>query len=65
LHFFIELGTGKGEMFEKTPPDLKLEELVDIFKRLNGHFQGYMLDQVRNLEKIQKKELRKLPLAKK
>ncbi|MDR0456770.1 MAG: hypothetical protein LBH20_08835 [Treponema sp.] len=52
-------------MFEKTPPDLKLEELVDIFKRLNGHFQGYMLDQVRNLEKIQKKELRKLPLAKK
>jgi transcriptional regulator with XRE-family HTH domain len=50
--------TGKGGMFERTPPNMKLEELVDIFKRLNGHFQGYILDQVRNLEKIQKKEQR-------
>ena len=48
--------TGKGGMFEKEPPDLKLEELIGIFKRLNGHFQGYILDQVRTLDKIQKKE---------
>jgi len=48
--------TGKGRMFDKEPPDVKLEELIDIFKRLNGHFQGYILDQVRNLDKIQKKE---------
>jgi len=50
--------TGKGGMFDKEPPDVKLEELTGIFKRLNGHFQGYILDQVRNLEKIQKKESR-------
>ena len=50
------LSTGKGKMFATVPPDVKLEELIDIFKRLNGHFQGYIFDQVRNLEKIQKKE---------
>ena len=48
--------TGKGGMFDTEPPDVKLEELAGIFKRLNGHFQNYILDQVRNLEKIQKKE---------
>ena len=48
--------TEKGKMFDKEPPDVKLEELTGIFKRLNGHFQGYILDQVRYLEKIQKKE---------
>ena len=48
--------TGKGDIFEKAPPDLKLEELIGIFKRLNSHFQGYILDQIRNLEKIQKNE---------
>jgi transcriptional regulator with XRE-family HTH domain len=50
------LQTGKGKMFDTEPPDVKLEELVDIFKRLNRHFQGYILDQVRHLEKIQQKE---------
>ena len=48
--------TGQGDMFQNEPPDPKLEELIDIFKQLNGHFQSYILDQVRNLEKIQKKE---------
>jgi transcriptional regulator with XRE-family HTH domain len=48
--------TGKGKMFDTEPPDVKLEELTGIFKRLNGHFQGYILDQVRHLEKIQKNE---------
>ena len=46
-------------MFINEPPDVKLEELIDIFKRLNGHFQGYILEQVKNLDKIQKKELKK------
>jgi transcriptional regulator with XRE-family HTH domain len=50
------LTTGKGSMFATEPPDVKLKELVDIYKRLNGHFQGYVLDQVKSLEKIQKKE---------
>jgi len=48
--------SGKGKMFDKTPPDVKLEELIDIYKRLNGHFQGYILDQIRSLEKVQKNE---------
>ncbi len=47
--------TGKGSMFDKEPPDVKLEELIAIFKRLNEHFQNYIIDQVKNLEKIQKK----------
>ena len=50
--------TGNGGMFDTEPPDVKLEELIAIFKRLNGHFQGYILDQVRRLEKIQENELR-------
>ena len=53
------LKTGHGEMFKNEPPDVRLEELIDIFKRLNGHFQGYILDQVKNLDKVQKKEPKK------
>ena len=51
--------TGQGEMFLNEPPDMELEELIDIFKRLNGHFQGYIMDQVKNLEKLQKKDPKK------
>ena len=50
--------TGKGEIFDTEPPDVKLEELIGIFKRLNEHFQGYILDHVRHLEKIQEREFR-------
>ena len=49
------LMSGKGGMFDADPPDAKLEELISIYKQLNVHFQGFILDQVRNLEKIQKK----------
>lgn len=45
--------TGKGEMFSENPPDVRLQELIDIYKRLNGHFQGYILEQIRALDKIQ------------
>jgi len=51
--------TGKGEMFDSAPPDVKLDELVVIFKRLNTHFQGYLLEQAKSLEKTQKNELKK------
>jgi transcriptional regulator with XRE-family HTH domain len=50
--------TGKGEMFDTKPPDVRLEELVGVFKGLNGYFQEYLLDQVRQLDAIQKKEAR-------
>ena len=46
--------TGKGAMFESTAPDLKLEELIAIYKRLNVHFQRFILDQIRSLEKMEK-----------
>lgn len=52
----IWLLTGKGKIFDEDPPDVKLEELIGIFKRLNIHFQNYILDQVKHLEKIQEKE---------
>ena len=53
------LKTGQGSIFINEPPDVKLEELIGIFKQLNGHFQGYILDQVRKLEKLQKSDLKK------
>jgi transcriptional regulator with XRE-family HTH domain len=52
------LSTGNGEMFDREPPDVKLDELISIFKRLNGYFQGYILEHIKQLEKIQEKELR-------
>ena len=48
--------TGKGGMFDAEPPDVKLEELIGIFKRLNGHFQEYIIDQMKHLEALQRKE---------
>jgi transcriptional regulator with XRE-family HTH domain len=45
--------TGKGQMFSENPPDIRLQEMIDIYQRLNGHFQGYILDQIRALDKIQ------------
>ncbi|MDR0910116.1 MAG: helix-turn-helix domain-containing protein [Spirochaetaceae bacterium] len=47
--------TGKSEMFEKSPPDVKLEQLVAIFKQLNGLFQDYILLQINALLKVQNK----------
>jgi transcriptional regulator with XRE-family HTH domain len=48
--------TGQGEMFGSLPPDVRIQELIDIFSKLNPHFQAYILDQTRDLEKIQFKE---------
>jgi transcriptional regulator with XRE-family HTH domain len=48
--------TGQGEIFNTKPPDVRLQELIDIYKRLNPYFQGYIIDHIRNLEKIQDNE---------
>jgi transcriptional regulator with XRE-family HTH domain len=48
--------TGQGEIFDNAPPDVKLQELVEIYKRLNKYFKGYILDQIRALDKIQENE---------
>jgi len=47
--------TGDGNMFDTEPPDVKQEELIVIFNRLNGHFQAYIFDQVKHLDKMQEK----------
>jgi hypothetical protein len=43
-------------MFDTPPPDMRLEELIQIFTKLNGFFKDYILDHLRKLEKIQKEE---------
>jgi transcriptional regulator with XRE-family HTH domain len=48
--------TGQGEIFNTKPPDVRLQELIDIYKRLNPHFQEYIIEHIRNLEKIQDNE---------
>jgi transcriptional regulator with XRE-family HTH domain len=50
--------TGKGDIFDTAPPDVRLQELIDIYQRLNPHFQGYIIDHIRTLEKIQNNELK-------
>ncbi|GHU79685.1 hypothetical protein FACS189462_5400 [Spirochaetia bacterium] len=47
--------TGKGEMFIEPPPDVKLEDLTNIFNELNGDYQDYLLLQGKELLKIQEK----------
>jgi hypothetical protein len=48
--------TGQGGMFDTPPPDMRLEELIQIFTKLNAFFKDYILDHLRKLEKIQKEE---------
>jgi transcriptional regulator with XRE-family HTH domain len=47
--------TGEGEMFDKPPPDVKLEQLIEVFNELNGLFQDYILLQTKELLKVQQK----------
>ncbi|GHU12508.1 hypothetical protein FACS1894161_0890 [Spirochaetia bacterium] len=47
--------TGEGEMFTAPPPDLQLENLIDIFKQLDKPLRDYLLDQSKGLLKMQKK----------
>ena len=48
--------TGQGGMFDNPPPDMRLEELIQIFTKLNGFFKDYILDHIKKLEKVQKEE---------
>jgi transcriptional regulator with XRE-family HTH domain len=50
------LKDGKGEMFtDNGPPDVKLEQLNQIFNELNGLFQDYLIVQAHELLKVQKR----------
>ena len=50
------LKNGKGEMFNgNSPPDVKLEQLRQLFNELNPLFQDYLLLQAKELLKVQGK----------
>jgi transcriptional regulator with XRE-family HTH domain len=46
--------TGKGDMFDARP-NVKLQELIDIFNELDDVFQDYILTQIKEILKVQKK----------
>jgi transcriptional regulator with XRE-family HTH domain len=48
--------TGNGDMFSAPPPDMKKEQLLEIFNELDGMLQDYLLLQSKELLKIQKKK---------
>ncbi|GHT61635.1 hypothetical protein FACS1894109_20310 [Spirochaetia bacterium] len=47
------LKSGKGEMFSDTPPDVRLEHIIEIFNKLDRTLQDYLLLQSKELLKIQ------------
>ena len=48
------LKNGNGDMFTHTPPDTRLEHIIDIFHKLDKNLQDYLLLQSKELLKIQK-----------
>ena len=50
------LKDGKGKMFSGNPPDVKLDQLNQIFNELNGLFQDYLIVQAKELLKVQQKQ---------
>ena len=51
--------TGNGEMFTASPPDMRLEYLIDIFNQLDIQLQDCVLDHLKGLLKIQKEKIDK------
>jgi transcriptional regulator with XRE-family HTH domain len=45
---------GKGDMFNKTPSNVKLQQITEIFTELNDLFQDYILLQIKELLRVQK-----------
>ena len=50
------LKDGKGKMFSGNPPDVKLDNLNQIFNQLNGLFQDYLIIQAKELLRVQNKQ---------
>ncbi|GHU16503.1 hypothetical protein FACS1894163_05980 [Spirochaetia bacterium] len=54
------LRTGEGEIFRKDmTPDYKMDEVEEIFKKLNPFFQDFILDQLRKLLEYETKNKKK------
>jgi transcriptional regulator with XRE-family HTH domain len=49
------LKTGKGDMFSAPPPDVELEQLVEIYRELDPLFKEYILQQIKQLLSVQKR----------
>jgi len=47
--------TGKGDMFTENPPDVELEQLVEIIKELDPLFKEYIIQQIRQLANLHRK----------
>ena len=47
--------TGKGDMYSQSPPDLRLENLIDMFNQFSPELQDCVLDHLKQLLKIHKK----------
>lgn len=47
------LETGEGQMFDKDPPDVKLEEMIGLFRELNPYFQDFLFEMMNKLIKLQ------------
>jgi len=50
------LKDGKGKMFSGNLPDVKLQNLNQIFNQLNVLFQDYLIIQAKELLKVQQKQ---------
>ncbi|MDR1175807.1 MAG: helix-turn-helix domain-containing protein [Treponema sp.] len=48
--------TGQGDMFTAPPPDIQLENLIEIYKQLDVVLRNYLLEQSKSLLKLQKEK---------
>jgi len=53
------LKTGNGEMFNIEKPDIRLEHLIEIYKKLNQPLQDYLVDQTELLLKAYNESMTK------
>jgi transcriptional regulator with XRE-family HTH domain len=48
--------TGKGEMFSETPPDVEVDLLIEIYKELDPLFKEYIIQQIKQILSVQKRQ---------
>ncbi|MDR1389842.1 MAG: helix-turn-helix domain-containing protein [Treponema sp.] len=53
--------TGDGEMFDDDPPDVRLEQLLELFDELAEPLQDYLILQAKELCKIQQNGITQKP----
>ena len=53
------LTTGKGDMFSKPPPDVELEQLVEMIKGLDPLFKEYITQQIKQFANLHEKNKEK------